>query len=170
MELPKWRKNTLQDHHNDGKKTYQNKSVMWLRFLPNMVRFGVVISSSSCSKRKKKIRPTRRRLLEAWLVFDSAQPPQEVARVAKWWKRQRLKQMKSSSSWSIKGQKSILESKPRMESSDWWRVMTKEGLEVIACWLLHDYLFSLCVAEPVSWRKKKLAWVFGFKCGGFSLL
>ena len=57
--------------------------------------------------------------------------------------------MKLSSSWSIKGQNSILESKPRMESSDWWRVMIKKGLEVIACWLMHGYLFSLCVAEPV---------------------
>ena len=48
-----------------------------------MDRFGEVILGSSCSKRKKKISASKVRFLEAWLVFDSAQPPQEVARVAK---------------------------------------------------------------------------------------
>ena len=28
-------------------------------------------------------------------------------------------------------------------------MMIKKGLEVIACWLMHGYLFSLCVADPV---------------------
>ena len=35
-------------------------------------------------------------------------------------------------------------------------MMIKEGLEVIACWFLHGYLFSLCVAEPVMCEGKEV--------------
>ena len=75
--------------------------------------------------------------------------------------------MKSLSSWGIKGQKSILERKPKMESPDWWRVMIKKGLEVIACWLMHGYLFSLCVAEPICWRRKKVGSVLASSVEAF---
>ena len=49
-------------------------------------------------------------------------------------------------------------------------MMIKKGLEVIACWLMHGYLFSLYVAEPDLLKEEEVGLGVGFKCGGFPLL
>ncbi|QHO08765.1 uncharacterized protein DS421_14g475500 [Arachis hypogaea] len=56
--------------------------MLWLRSTSLLVRFCDEILASSYQKWLMKIRPARK-IFGGWLVFDSAQPPQKVARVAK---------------------------------------------------------------------------------------
>ena len=46
-------------------------------------------------------------------------------------------------------------------------MMIKKGLEVIACWLMHGYLFSLFVAEPVLLKEEEVGSVLASSVEAF---
>ncbi|QHO33546.1 uncharacterized protein DS421_9g259180 [Arachis hypogaea] len=57
------------------------------------------------------------------------------------------------------GLKVLLGMQARRDGSDWCLLVTKEGPEIIACWLMHSVSSPLSLAEPVCMKKKKFSLV-----------